>query len=90
MLTKERDMQVLIRPNGTVMARNDEDNRYALMRNRAHALRIIRWLGLVGFRIREATDEEIAAGVYCRAHECPNWSTKSEPLDVPDGVATLS
>lgn len=75
---------------GEPMPRNGEDDRNALYRSRAHAMRVIKWLGLNGYKVREATEEEIANGVYCAAHETPNWTASDKRLPVPDGVATLS
>ena len=54
--------------NGRTMRTNDEDQRYLLCESRAHALRVIRWLGLTGARIVDAADEIIAAGKFCSVH----------------------
>lgn len=42
---------------------NDEDRCYLLCNSKAHALRVIRWLGLTEVRVREATEEEVANGI---------------------------
>ena len=47
---------------------NDENPAYMLCRSRAHAYRVIRWLGMVGASPRPATDAEIASGEYVRMH----------------------
>ena len=95
---------VIVDGAGRVDRRNDEDQRYAICVSRAHALRVISWLGLTGRKIREATEEEVAAGVLCNAHCVPNWTATEEtaksigrvttPVSVYDfagqiGLATL-
>jgi hypothetical protein len=47
---------------GAAMRVNDRDDRYLLHNSKAHARRVIKWLGLAEVKIREATEEEVAHG----------------------------
>lgn len=48
--------------NGHPYAHNDEDPSPMILESRAHALRVIAWLGLTGVKIVPATDEQVACG----------------------------
>ena len=48
--------------NGRPYPHNDEDHSPMILESRAHALRVIAWLGLTDVRIIPATDEQVAAG----------------------------
>lgn len=52
----------LAKIGGKAMQVNDQDDRYLLHKSKAHALRVIKWLGLTGAKVREATEEEAANG----------------------------
>lgn len=69
---------VIIDSKGRIDRRNDGDQRYAIYVSRAHAKRVIQWLGLTERTIREAGDDEIAGGVLCAAHCVPNWAASEE------------
>ena len=59
------------------IATNDADDRYIVCISRAHAVRVVKWLGLTGISIRQASVNEIAQGALCQAHCVPNWATPS-------------
>ena len=61
-------MFVLVSARRGVEQSNDLDKSPMLFRSREHALRVIRWLGLVGRKIRVAEPEEIASGCYVALH----------------------
>jgi len=54
---------ICVLDNGRTMSVNDEIRVPLLCWSARHAGRIVRWLGLSGYRIREATEGEIAAGM---------------------------
>lgn len=60
-MTATKKLYVIGR-SGKAMQVNDRDDRPLLHNSKSHALRVIKWLGLTGVKIREATEEESAAG----------------------------
>lgn len=51
---------IVVKSTGKTYPKNDRDDRNLLANSKAHAMRIIKWLGLTGVQVREATDEEAA------------------------------
>ena len=58
----------VIEINGQPMPTNDRDDRYLMVRSKAHGKRVIEWLGLTGAKIVAATEEQEASGKYCEVH----------------------
>ena len=54
--------------NGRPYHHNDEDPSPMILESRAHALRVIRWLGLTDVKIAPASDEQLASGHLVTAH----------------------
>lgn len=54
---------ITCRISGRAMRVNDTDDRYLICVSKAHAMRVIKWLGLTDVRCREASEEEIAYGL---------------------------
>ena len=54
--------------SGKIQATNDENPSPLLCRSKAHAKRVIAWLGFVRTKIVEATEEQVAEGDYCEMH----------------------
>ena len=70
-MTQTKTMYVLLH-GGRPEPQIDEDKRPMLFVSRAHAGRVIRWLGLVGRSIATATEEMFASGEIVRAGMRPN------------------
>ena len=51
---------ITVKATGKVYPKNDGDDRHLLANSKAHAIRVIKWLGLTGVTVREATEEEAA------------------------------
>lgn len=64
---------VITNSAGRVDRINDEIQNYAIYASRRHAMRVIHWLGLTDRIIREASQDEIDSGMFCTAHNTPNW-----------------
>ena len=54
--------------NGRPYPHNDEDSSPMILESRAHAKRVIAWLGLEGVKILAASDEQLACGHLVTAH----------------------
>lgn len=65
---------VIVDESGRLDRRNDDDRRVAVYVSRAHAKRVIAWLGLTGRRVRPASDSDLDDAVVCTAHCVPGWS----------------
>ena len=72
--TTKTTLYVIQDTTGQVDLLNDEIRQPSIYISRAHAGRVIKWLGMTGRTVREATDEEIAGGFFAAAHCVPNWS----------------
>ncbi len=54
--------------NGRSYPHNDEDPSPMILESRAHALRVIAWLGLTDVKIVPASDEQVASGHLVTMH----------------------
>lgn len=63
---------VIATKNGEAMPTNDENDAPLICDSKAHALRVIQWLGLPAAKVRAATEEEVAAGKFCAVHSTPS------------------
>jgi hypothetical protein len=79
MTTQTATLYVIEDADGRVDQVNDDIRQPAIYVSRAHAGRVIKWIGLTGRTVREATEDEIAAGFFVAAHCVPDWSPAKTP-----------
>ena len=59
---------ILQKTNGRPYPHNDEDPSPMILESRAHALRVVAWLGLADVKIVPASDEQVASGHLVKMH----------------------
>jgi len=59
---------IVQKTNGRPYPHNDEDPSPMILESRAHALRVIAWLGLTDVKIVPASDEQVASGHLVTIH----------------------